>query len=58
MWSIDDVPSQAGRVAVVTGASAKAHDQAVARALWDESERLTGVAYGPILRPTERWWDH
>lgn len=22
MWSIDDVPSQAGRVAVVTGASA------------------------------------
>jgi hypothetical protein len=50
--SIDDVPSQAGRVAVVTGASAKAHDQAVARALWDESERLTGVAYGPILRPT------
>jgi hypothetical protein len=45
MWSIDDVPNQAGRVAVVTGASAKAHDQAVARA-------LTGVAYGPILRPT------
>lgn len=32
-------------------ANAKAHDQAVARALWDESERLTGVAYGPTLRP-------
>ncbi|GLH98211.1 oxidoreductase [Phytohabitans aurantiacus] len=33
-------------------ANAKAHDQALARQLWDESERLTGVAYGPTLRPS------
>jgi NAD(P)-dependent dehydrogenase (short-subunit alcohol dehydrogenase family) len=33
-------------------ASAKAHDHGLARALWDESERLTGVTYGPTLRPT------
>jgi NAD(P)-dependent dehydrogenase (short-subunit alcohol dehydrogenase family) len=32
-------------------ASVKAHDRAVARQLWVESERLTGVAYGPTLRP-------
>ncbi|GAA4709224.1 oxidoreductase [Phytohabitans rumicis] len=32
-------------------ASAKAHDRALARELWDESERLTGVAYGPTLPP-------
>lgn len=32
-------------------ANAKAQDQALARQLWDESERLTGVAYGPTLRP-------
>jgi NAD(P)-dependent dehydrogenase (short-subunit alcohol dehydrogenase family) len=33
-------------------ASAKAHDHDLARELWAESERLTGVAYGPTLRPT------
>jgi NAD(P)-dependent dehydrogenase (short-subunit alcohol dehydrogenase family) len=33
-------------------ASAKAHDQALARQLWEESERLTGVAYGPTLPQT------
>ena len=33
-------------------ASAKAHDQALARQLWVESERLTGVTYGPSLPPT------
>ena len=32
-------------------ASAKANDQALARELWAESERLTGVDYGPTLRP-------
>jgi NAD(P)-dependent dehydrogenase (short-subunit alcohol dehydrogenase family) len=31
-------------------AVAAAYDEALARALWSESERLTGVAYGPVLR--------
>jgi NAD(P)-dependent dehydrogenase (short-subunit alcohol dehydrogenase family) len=31
-------------------ASATAYDVALARGLWSESERLTGVAYGPVLR--------
>ncbi|MGN9908613.1 hypothetical protein ACTMTJ_13805 [Phytohabitans sp. LJ34] len=31
-------------------ASAAAHDEALARELWVESERLTGVAYGPPPR--------
>ena len=31
-------------------ASVKAHDEALARELWAESERLTGVGYGPVLR--------
>ncbi len=32
-------------------ASPRAHDAALAAQLWTESERLTGVAYGPILPP-------
>jgi hypothetical protein len=31
-------------------ATTKAHDQVLARQLWDESERLTGVTYEPTLR--------
>jgi NAD(P)-dependent dehydrogenase (short-subunit alcohol dehydrogenase family) len=33
-------------------ADAKAHDQDLARRLWVESERLTGVAYEPVLPST------
>ena len=32
-------------------ASPRARDEALARDLWAASERLTGVAYGPTLRP-------
>ncbi|MER7457405.1 oxidoreductase [Micromonospora sp. NPDC126480] len=31
-------------------ANASAHDEALARELWGESERLTGVGYEPLLR--------
>jgi hypothetical protein len=47
-WTTQDIPPQAGRKVLITGATGigeAARDAEVGRRLWELSERLTGVVW-------------
>ena len=44
-WTLDSMPDQTGRIAIVTGANTGIGFETDARRLWAVSEELTGVRY-------------